>query len=51
LDKDKNRLLSKEVDKKILHEDMDKFYQNFIGIESFTKNIFDYTKNVSAIIK
>jgi len=47
LENKQNKLVKSEFDHKILSEDMDIFYEKFIPIESFTKNILNYANNAN----
>lgn len=50
-DRKRNELVSKEIDKKILWEDMENFYRRFVELENFTINIYDYTESTLWIVK
>ncbi|MDD5770275.1 MAG: hypothetical protein PHE25_04845 [Candidatus Gracilibacteria bacterium] len=39
------------VDKKVLNDDMQQFYQSFIELNSFTNAMMEYTKSLGGIIK
>lgn len=39
------------IDKKILEDDINDFYNQFVELETFTKAMMDYTINLNAIVK
>jgi len=51
LENKQNKLVQDEFDHKILYEDMNIFYEKFIPLESFTKNILNYTNKAHLNIK
>jgi hypothetical protein len=46
----RNNLVDKAINKNILHEDMENFYEQFEELELFTRSMLDYTDNLRSII-